>query len=38
MRGTGMEKEVEICATIITYKTKYKSITAKKWKNFCEDM
>jgi hypothetical protein len=27
-----MEKEVEICATNITNKTKCKSIIAKKWK------
>jgi hypothetical protein len=33
MRGTGMEKEVEICATEITDKTKCKSTIAKKWKN-----
>jgi hypothetical protein len=32
MRGTGMEKEVKICATNITNKTKCKSIIAKKWK------
>jgi hypothetical protein len=31
MRGTWMEKEVEICATNITNKTKSKSIIAKKW-------
>jgi hypothetical protein len=30
MRGTGMEKEVEICATNITNKTKCKSTIAKK--------
>jgi hypothetical protein len=29
-RGTGKEKEVEICATNITDKTRSKSITAKK--------
>jgi hypothetical protein len=38
MRGTGMEKEVEICATNITNKKRYKSIIAKKWKKLCEDM
>jgi hypothetical protein len=32
MRGTGKVKEVEICATNITDKTRCKSITAKKWK------
>jgi hypothetical protein len=32
MRRTGKEKEVEICATNITDKTRCKSITAKKWK------
>jgi hypothetical protein len=31
MRGSGMEKEVEICATNITNKTKCKSTNAKKW-------
>jgi hypothetical protein len=30
MRGTGMEKEIEICATNITNKTKCKSTNAKK--------
>jgi hypothetical protein len=38
MRGTGIEKEVEICATNITNKTKCKSIIAKKWKEICEDI
>jgi hypothetical protein len=39
MRGTGMEKEVEICATNITNKTKCMGIIAKKWKKKnCEDM
>jgi hypothetical protein len=33
MRGTGMEKEVEIFATNMTNKTKCRSIIAKKWKN-----
>jgi citrate synthase len=32
MSGTGMENEVEICATNITNKTKCKSIIEKKWK------
>jgi hypothetical protein len=32
MRGTGKEKEVEICATNITDKTRRKSVSAKKWK------
>jgi hypothetical protein len=32
MRGTGMEKKVEIFATNITNKTKCKSTNAKKWK------
>jgi hypothetical protein len=32
MHGTGIEKEVEICATIITIKTKCRSTHAKKWK------
>jgi hypothetical protein len=31
MRGTGIEKEVEICATKITNKTKCMSTHAKKW-------
>jgi hypothetical protein len=31
MCGTGMEKEVEICAKNITNNTKCKSTTAKKW-------
>jgi hypothetical protein len=34
MHGTGMEKEVEICATNITNKTKCKNIIAKKWNGF----
>jgi hypothetical protein len=37
MRGTGIEKEVEICATNITNKTKCMSTNAKKWKNNFED-
>jgi hypothetical protein len=32
MSGTGKEKEVEICATNITDKTRCKSIIVKKWK------
>jgi hypothetical protein len=32
MRGTGKEKEVEICGTNITDKTRFKSIIAKKRK------
>jgi hypothetical protein len=32
MRGTGKEKEVEICATNVTVKTRCKSIIAKKRK------
>jgi hypothetical protein len=35
MRGTGIEKEVEICATSITNKTKCMSTNATKK---CEDM
>jgi hypothetical protein len=31
MRATGMEKEVEICDTNITNKTKCMSTNAKKW-------
>jgi hypothetical protein len=31
MRGTGIEKEVEICATNITNKTKCMSTNAKRW-------
>jgi hypothetical protein len=38
MRGNGIEKEVEICATIITNETKYMSTNAKKWKTFLEAM
>jgi hypothetical protein len=34
MRGTGIEKEAEICATNITNKTKCMSTHAKKWGNF----
>jgi hypothetical protein len=32
MHGTRKEKEVKICATNITDKTRCKSIIAKKWK------
>jgi hypothetical protein len=38
MRGTGIEKAVEICATNITNKTECTSTHAKKWENFCEDI
>jgi hypothetical protein len=31
MHGTGIEKEVEICATNITNKTKCMSTNGKKW-------
>jgi hypothetical protein len=31
MRGTGIEKEVEICATNLANKTKCMSTSAKKW-------
>jgi hypothetical protein len=31
MRGTGIEKEVEICATNITNNTKFMSTIAKEW-------
>jgi hypothetical protein len=31
-------KEVEICATNITNKTKFMSTNAKKWNKFYEDM
>jgi hypothetical protein len=31
MRGTGIEKEVEICATNTTNKTKCMSTNAKEW-------
>jgi hypothetical protein len=34
MRGTGIEKEIEICAINVTNKTRRKSTHAKKWKNF----
>jgi hypothetical protein len=32
MRGTRMEKEVEICATNLTNKAERMSTNAKKWK------
>jgi hypothetical protein len=38
MCGTGIEKEVEICATIITYKTKCMSTSVIKLEKNCEDM
>jgi hypothetical protein len=38
MRGTGIEKEVEIYATNITNKTKCMNASAKKWGKNCEDM
>jgi hypothetical protein len=38
MRGTGIEKEVDICATNITNKTECMSTHAKEWKRNCEDM
>jgi hypothetical protein len=34
MRGTRIEKEVEICATNLANKTKCMSTNAKKWKTF----
>jgi hypothetical protein len=34
MRGTGIEKAVEICATNITNKTECTSTHAKKWETF----
>jgi hypothetical protein len=37
MRGTRIEKEVEICATNLANKIKCVSTNAKKWKK-CEDM
>jgi hypothetical protein len=33
MRGTGIEKEVEICATNLTNKSKCKNTIAKKLEN-----
>jgi hypothetical protein len=38
MCGTKIEKEVEICATNITNKTKCMSTNAKKWEKSFEDM
>jgi hypothetical protein len=38
MHGTGTEKEVEICATIITNKTKFMSTNAMKRGKMFEDM
>jgi hypothetical protein len=38
MRGTEIEKEVEICATNLANKTKCMSTHAKKWEKNCEDM
>jgi hypothetical protein len=38
MRGTRIEKEVEICATSLVNKTKWMSTNAKKWKTICDDM
>jgi hypothetical protein len=34
MRGTGIEKEVEICATNLTNKTNCTNTHVKKWKHF----
>jgi hypothetical protein len=33
MRGTGIEKETEICATNLANETKCMSMYAKKWEN-----
>jgi hypothetical protein len=38
MRGTRIEKEIEICATNLAKKTKCMSTSAKKWRHFCEDV
>jgi hypothetical protein len=38
MCGTGIEKEVEICATNITNKTKRMSTNVTKWGKNCEDV
>jgi hypothetical protein len=38
MRGTGIENEVEICATNITNKTKRMSTNAMNRGKNCEDM
>jgi hypothetical protein len=37
MCGTGIEKEVEICVTIIINKTKYMSTNVIKWGRTGED-
>jgi hypothetical protein len=38
MRGTRIEKEVEICFTNLANKTKCMSTNTKKWKTICEDV
>jgi hypothetical protein len=38
MRGTMVEKEVDIRAANLADKTKRMSTNAKKWKTICEDM
>jgi hypothetical protein len=38
MPGTEIEKDVEICATNITNKTKCMNTNALKWGKDCEDM
>jgi hypothetical protein len=38
MWGTGIEKEVEICATIVTNKTKCMSTSVMKWGENCDDV
>jgi hypothetical protein len=38
MSGNRIEKEVEICATNLAYKTKCMSTNAKKRKKICENM
>jgi hypothetical protein len=38
MRGTRIEKELEICATNLANETKWMSTNAKKWKTICADM
>jgi hypothetical protein len=38
VRETGIEKEVEICATNLTNKTKCMSTYAMKWGRNCEDV
>jgi hypothetical protein len=37
MRGTRIEKEVEICATNLANKTKCMSTNPNKWEKICED-